>query len=174
MTRLLPAPLLSAALFVLWLLLNQHLGGATLAMAVVLAVAIPLLTAPLRPLDVRIKRPRAMLALVWTVLHDAFVSNLEIARSVWHPTHAPHGAFVRIPLDLHDANGLAMLAIVTTIVPGTVWSELAIDRSAVLLHVFDVDDETAFVSRYKLRYERPLIEIFEAGPVAPRLRGGRE
>jgi multicomponent K+:H+ antiporter subunit E len=161
MKRLLPAPVLSAALFVLWLLLNQHLGKTTLVMAVVLAVAIPLLTAPLRPLAVRIKRPRAMLALMWTVLCDAIVSNLDIARSVWRPTHTPRGAFVRIPLDLHDANGLAVLAIVTTIVPGTVWSEFAIDRSAVLLHVFDVDDEAAFAARYKLRYERPLIEIFE-------------
>ena len=161
MKRLLPAPLLSAALFSLWLLLNQDLAGNTLALAVVLAVAIPLLTAPLRPLAVRIKRPRAALALLWMVLCDAIASNLDIARSVWRPTHTPRGAFVRIPLDLHDANGLAVLAIVTTIVPGTVWSEFAIDRSAVLLHVFDVDDEAAFAARYKLRYERPLIEIFE-------------
>ncbi len=102
-------------------------------MALLLAVAVPLLTAPLRPLAVRIKRPRVALAFVWTVLCDAFVSNLDIARSVWRPRRPPRGAFVRIPLDLHDANGLAVLAIVTTIVPGTVWCELAIDRSALLL-----------------------------------------
>ena len=124
MKRLLPAPLLSAALFALWLLLNQHLGSATLAMALLLAVAVPLLTAPLRPLAVRIKRPRVALAFVWTVLCDAFVSNLDIARSVWRPRRPPRGAFVRIPLDLHDANGLAVLALVTTIVPGTVWASL--------------------------------------------------
>ena len=50
---------------------------------------------------------------------------------------------------------------VTTIVPGTVWSELALDRSTLLLHVWDVPDETAFVARYKARYEQPLCEIFE-------------
>ena len=55
----------------------------------------------------------------------------------------------------------ASLAIITTVVPGTVWSELAADRSAVRLHVFDVDDEAAFVALYKRRYERPLMEIFE-------------
>jgi multicomponent K+:H+ antiporter subunit E len=69
--------------------------------------------------------------------------------------------FVRVPLDLGDANGLAMLAVITTVVPGTVWSELAADRTALLLHVFDVHDEAAFVERYKARYERPLMEIFE-------------
>ena len=49
---------------------------------------------------------------------------------------------------------------VTTVVPGTVWSELALDRSALLLHVFDLDDEAAFIARYKARYEHPLLEIF--------------
>jgi multicomponent K+:H+ antiporter subunit E len=73
----------------------------------------------------------------------------------------PRSAFVRIPLDLRDANGLAALAVITTIVPGTVWCELALDGSALLLHVFDVDDEPAFVAHYKARYERPLMEIFE-------------
>ena len=60
-----------------------------------------------------------------------------------------------------DANGLAALAVITTIVPGTVWSELALDRSAFLLHVFDLDDEASFIAWFKSRYERPLMEIFQ-------------
>jgi multicomponent K+:H+ antiporter subunit E len=50
---------------------------------------------------------------------------------------------------------------VTTVVPGTVWCELAVDRRAMLLHVWDVDEELAFVARFKARYEKPLQEIFE-------------
>jgi multicomponent K+:H+ antiporter subunit E len=68
---------------------------------------------------------------------------------------------VRIPLELRDPAALASLAIITTVVPGTVWSELALDRSALLLHVFDLEDEAAFVVRYKSRYEQPLKEIFQ-------------
>ena len=48
-----------------------------------------------------------------------------------------------------------------TIVPGTVWSELARDRSMFLLHVFDLADADEFVTYFKRRYEQPLIEIFE-------------
>jgi multicomponent K+:H+ antiporter subunit E len=51
--------------------------------------------------------------------------------------------------------------LITTIVPGTVWSELARDRSMFLLHVFDLADEAEFVAHFKHRYERPLLEIFE-------------
>jgi len=50
---------------------------------------------------------------------------------------------------------------VTTVVPGTVWSEIALDRSALMLHVWDVDEEKVFVARFKARYEEPLREIFE-------------
>ena len=39
-------------------------------------------------------------------------------------------------------------------------AELAPDRSALLIHVFDLDDEAAFIQHYKADYERPL-EIFE-------------
>jgi len=161
MKRLLPAPLLSAMLFVVWLLLRQNVGLATLAMATILAIALPLLTLPLRPLPVRMRRPRAAIALLLTVAVDAVVSNLVVARSVWHFRTPPRSAFVRVPLDLDDANGLAVLAVITTIVPGTVWCELAVDRRTLLLHVFDVDDEAAFIAQYKARYERPLLEMFE-------------
>ncbi|HKP66330.1 MAG TPA: Na+/H+ antiporter subunit E [Casimicrobiaceae bacterium] len=162
MRRLLPAPLLSLALFALWLVLNQHAGINTLATAAVLAIAIPLLTAPLRPLAPRSGRPLVALALLRTVLVDAIASNLEIARSIWRPDRAPRAMFVQVPLELRDANGLAVLAIVTTIIPGTVWCELALDRSSLLLHVFDVEDSGAFIDRYKRRYEQPLIAIFES------------
>jgi multicomponent K+:H+ antiporter subunit E len=70
-------------------------------------------------------------------------------------------AFVTIPLAIRDPNALAALAMITTIVPGTVWCELARDASVVRLHVFDLDDEAAFVADYKSRYERPLADIFE-------------
>lgn len=62
---------------------------------------------------------------------------------------------------VRDPGGLAVLALVTTIVPGTVWSGLAADRSRPLLHVWDVSDQREFVRRFKTRYEQPLREIFE-------------
>ena len=85
-----------------------------------------------------------------------------MARSVWTAKRRPpRSAFVRIPLDLRDANGLAALAMITTVVPGTVWSELALDRSILLMHVFDLTDEAQFIEHFKATYERPLMEIFQ-------------
>jgi multicomponent K+:H+ antiporter subunit E len=103
-----------------------------------------------------------LLRLILTVGWDVVMSNLKVGRDVLRSARRmPASAFVRIPLDLRDANALAALAIITTVVPGTVWCELALDRSAVLLHVWDLEDEAAFISHYKSRYERLLMEIFE-------------
>eukprot|EP01035_Chromulina_nebulosa_P048872 gene48872-66342_t len=54
--RLVPAPLLSLALLGLWLLLNRSLSAGHLLLGTVVALAIPLLTAGLRPLPVRIRK----------------------------------------------------------------------------------------------------------------------
>jgi multicomponent K+:H+ antiporter subunit E len=150
---------MSVALFVAWVLLNPHGGAGSLIVAGVVAVGIPLGTSPLRTVPFRIRGARQALALVIAVIGDAVRSNLDVARLVCR-RRPPRSAFVRIPLELRNANGLALLALITTLVPGTVWTELAADGSGVLLHVFDVDDEAAFVAHYKGRYERPLIALF--------------
>jgi len=162
MKRLLPAPLLSAALFALWLLLNQSASPGQLVLAAVLALAIPLLTRGLRPLPVRIRRPGAVLRLALAVVADTTASNLAVLRFLLFPGLRRHpSAFVHIPLELRDPNALAVLAMIVCITPGTAWAELSLDRSMLLLHVLEVDDHEAIATHVKTRYERPLMEIFE-------------
>jgi multicomponent K+:H+ antiporter subunit E len=162
MKRLFPAPLLSASLFVLWLVLNPPLGAGQAILGAIVAVVLPAVAAPLRPLRVRLRRPATVLRLFLVVGLGVLRSNLDVARGILRSRdRRSTGAFVEVPLELTDPSALALLAMITTVVPGTVWTELAIDHSAVLLHVFDVDDEAAFVADFKARYERPLKEIFE-------------
>lgn len=159
--RLLPAPLLSVALAVIWVVLARSTSVGQVAVGLVLGVVVPLVMAPLWP-RTRIGRPLVVARYVATVTRDVLMSNLQIARGVlvsrWRP---PRDRFVVVPLDLRDPTGLAVLAMVTTVVPGTVWVEMAVDRSALMLHVWDVEEEAAFVAHYKRRYEAPLREIFE-------------
>lgn len=162
MKRLLPSPLLSLALFALWLLLNQPASPGHLVLGVIVALAVPLLSAPLRPQRVRIRRPVVVLRLVMTVGFDVIVSCMQVAHGVLRAgRREPQSAFLRVPLELRDSHALAALAVITTVVPGAVWSELAPDRSSLLLHVFEVGDEAAFIEHFKHRYERPLLEIFQ-------------
>jgi multicomponent K+:H+ antiporter subunit E len=66
-----------------------------------------------------------------------------------------------IPLDLRDPTGLAVLAVIITSTPGTAWLDYNSARRTLLLHVFDLVDETAWLNLIKNRYEYLLLEIFE-------------
>ncbi|RLJ40443.1 Na+/H+ antiporter subunit E [Acidovorax sp. 106] len=160
--KLLPAPLLSLALLGMWLLLNRSLSAGHVLLGGLLALAIPVLTAGLRPTPVRIRRPGAVLRLLLTVMADTLQSNLAVVRLLLAPQRRRHPAgFVRIPLQLRDPNALAALAMIVCITPGTAWAELALDRSALLLHVLELDDAAAIAAHIQQHYERPLMEIFE-------------
>lgn len=160
--RCFPAPVLSAALLVLWVLLARSTSAGHFVLGFAIAVVVPILTSKLIPQEMRIARPRLAIRYSVRVLGEVVLSNLAVGRGVLDgQPQRPSAGFVSIPLDLRDPVGLAVLAMVTTIVPGTVWSELAADRSKLLLHVWDIGEEHEFVSRFKTRYEQPLREIFE-------------
>lgn len=160
--RMLPAPGMSAALLAGWLLLARSAGVGQVVLGLVVALVLPVVVSGLRFPAVRVRRPGVLARYLLTVGYDVVQSNVAVGWGVlrWR-WRRPASAFVVVPLELRDPLGLAVLAMVTTIVPGTVWSELADDRSAILLHVWDVPDQRAFVDRFKARYERPLREIFE-------------
>lgn len=159
---LVPSPLGSVALFAMWLALARSTSLGQIVIGLALAFVIPHVTTKLR-MKVRVRRPLIVARFILIVGFDVMRSSLEVAWGVvaWR-WRRPAAKFVIIPLELRDPVGLAALAMVTTVVPGTVWSELALDHSAILLHVWDVNvEETAFVTRFKARYEHPLREIFE-------------
>ena len=161
--RWLPSPPLSLALFVVWLLLNQSLHPATLLLAAILAIAVPVLTQSLRPATVRMRRPGLALRLCGVVALDLVHSALAVARLLLTKRSADMTPrFVRVPLALRDPNALAVLAMILCLTPGTAWGEISFDRSTLLIHVFHVEDEAAFIAVVKARYERPLMEIFES------------
>ena len=162
MKRLLPSPLLSVALFLLWLLLSRSVSAGHLILATVLAVLVPLLTGGLRPLPVRIRRPGMVLRLGLRVVADTIASNLAVVLFLVFPSRRRHASgFVHIPLELRDPNALAVLAMIVCITPGTAWAEISLDRSMLLLHVLEVDDPQTIAAHVKAHYERPLMEIFE-------------
>lgn len=163
MRRLLPSPWLSAVLFLTWPLLNQSWSLAQLTLGAVLALLIPWLTQALRPGLPRLRRPATIARLGLVVLWDIVVSNIEVARRILGPEARIQPRFVWLPLTLTDPHGSVTLASIITMTPGTLSSELTEDRRHLLIHAFNVHDETALIADIKARYETPLIDIFEGG-----------
>ena len=157
---LLPSPALSAALLLAWLMLSESASAGQAALGLLLALAIPRWTRAMRPDPARLRRPALLLRLTLTVLRDIVRSNLEVARRVLGPEAAIRSRFVEVPLAIRHPHGIAALAAIITMTPGTLSSDLSDDRALLLVHALHCDDPEALVADIKARYEAPLMEIF--------------
>ena len=160
MKRWLPAPILSASLWLTWLLLNNTLHPAHVLLGAVLAVAIPAYVERLWPERPRLRRPGVILRLLRVVLWDIVLSNLEVARRILGPEAKLRPGFVWLPLAVRDPYAIATLAGIITLTPGTVSSELSPDGRHLLIHALHLEDPEALMADIKARYEAPLLEIF--------------
>jgi multicomponent K+:H+ antiporter subunit E len=162
--RLLPSPLLSALLFLAWLMLNESVSAGHLLLALVLALVLPWWSNRFRPERVRLRRGGTMLRLTGRVLADIVVSNVEVARRVLGPEAELRPVFVWVPLQLRSPHAMVALAGIVTLTPGTLSSEITADRRHLLVHALHCPDaaaEAALVASIRERYEAPLKEIFE-------------
>lgn len=161
--RLIPAPLLSVCLWVLWLLLNHTLDVGHMVLGAVLGLLIPVLTRGLRPLPVRVRHPLTIVQLALRVVVDTVQSNLQVMRFLLVPSlRRSYSGFVHIPLDVRDPNALAVLAMICCATPGTAWAEVSLDRRTLLLHVLEIHTPEQVIAHIKTRYEAPLMRIFES------------
>lgn len=155
--------LLVVGLTGMWLLLNGTLAFEHILLGAALSALMVFGFRVVRPVQPRLRRPQKALLLLWRVFVDVCHSNVAVARIVLglHGSQPVHSAFVKVPLDLRDPNGLAALAAIVTSTPGTVWVDLSVDGATLTLHVLDLQDEQAWIETIKRRYERLLMEIFE-------------
>ena len=159
-TRWLPTPILSAVVFGSWLLMNDSLGPGTVAMALLLALVVPPFAARLDREFASFGRLRGVPRLAAVLFKDMVMANVTVARQVLGPEERLRPGFVWIPLEIQNIHGIAALTSFITLTPGTVSSELSDDRRFLLVHVLDMDNADKVVRDIKLRYERPLMEIF--------------
>jgi multicomponent K+:H+ antiporter subunit E len=161
MSRILPYPGLSALLALMWILLHNSLSPATLVGALVIGLVAPWSLAPLQVERPAIRSVRAAFKLAGIVVYDIVRSNLAVARIILAGERRRRtSGFVSIPLELTNRYGLALLAIIITSTPGTLWAQHESAGNRLLLHVFDLVDEADYVALVKRRYEPLLLEIF--------------
>lgn len=161
MSRLFPHPLLSVGVFVASVLLSASLAPPSILLGLVMALAAPQVMRAMRVDPVRVRAPGAIAVLAARVIIDVLRSNLAVAQILVGRRADRVSGFIHIPLDLKDRYGLAVLALIITSTPGTLWVEYDRARGRLLMHVLDLVDEETWVRTIKDRYERLLMEIFE-------------
>lgn len=147
----------------LWLVLKSTVAPGQILLGAVLAIAIVLIFRNIRPLQPTLRRPLTALRLAVRVLIDIVRSNIAVGKIIlgFKRDRELTPGFLDIPLELRDPHGLAVLAVIVTSTPGTVWVNLTPDRATLTLHVLDLQDNEGWIRTIKERYEHPLREIFE-------------
>lgn len=162
MRRWIPHPLVALAMFIMWLLLTQSFSPGQIVLAAIAAFLGSWGMAALRQEPLRVRGVGAALTLAWTVFVDIIRSNFAVASIVLFPRRDQVAGFVHLPLDLREPRGLAVLGLIITATPGTIWVQLDRAQNILIVHVLDLVDEDEWIALIKGRYERLLLEIFES------------
>ena len=160
--RLIPHPLLSVMLTLVWLGLVNRFTLGNLLLGGFLGLVVPMITGPDWPNRPTLRRPLTIVRYVLVVLWDIIVANVQVAAIILFKRNADmRSRWFSVPLELTSPEAITVLAGTITLTPGTVSAMLAADGRAILVHCLHTDDPEGDRDRIKQRYERPLKEIFE-------------
>lgn len=160
MSRVLPHPGLSALLAVMWVVMVNDLTFGTIFLGLVIAVAVPLFSAPWWPGRPRVRFLPA-LAYLALVLRDIVVANFEVAAIIlFKPNHALRPAWLTVPLELTSPEAITVFAGTISLTPGTVSCDISACGRYLLVRALHAPDPSAAVAKVKARYEARLKRIF--------------
>lgn len=163
MRRLLPHPLLSITLALLWLLLVNQLSAGHVALGALLGWLIPFATTAFWLESVRIRHPLTLLHYLGILMVDIVHGSFHVAYLILRGPTRLRPVFVEVPLALETPLAISLLANTISLTPGTVSALLSGDRRTLIVHALDTGDSDALVRTIKQRYEAPLKKIFEEG-----------
>jgi multicomponent K+:H+ antiporter subunit E len=160
--RLIPHPLLSLMLVLVWLGLVNTFTLGNVILGALFGLVIPMITAAYWPDRPRVRGPLKVVEYVLVVLWDIIVANVQVAMIIlFKPETTIRSHWIPVPLDLTSAEAITVLAGTITMTPGTVSAMLSADGTAILVHCLHSDDPDSIRDDIKTRYEARLKEIFE-------------
>lgn len=158
---LLPHPLLTLILAVVWILLQNNVSAGMVVFGIILGIIIPWITSVWWPDTPKGFRLGKMITYSVIVIWDIIVANIQVAWIVLTVPNAklkPH--WIVVPLELKQPEAITVLAGTITLTPGTVSADLSDGGHSLLVHVLHTDDPDGVCDEIKSRYERRLLEIF--------------
>lgn len=159
-TRILPMPVQSVLLFVVWLLMNNTLASGHIFLAAVLAIIIPLMVKGLQFKQPGIKKPFLAFRYFLLVMMDIVIANMQVAVLILGPLKRMNPGFVAVPLDITQKLPITLLASTVSLTPGTVSCDVSEDHRWLYIHALNLVNEQELIDSIKTRYEAPLKEIF--------------
>jgi multicomponent K+:H+ antiporter subunit E len=158
--RLFPHPLLSFALWAIWLLLNNTLAMGHVVLGGLLAIVIPWMTSSFWPVKTLVKRPLLLIKFILVVLFEIMTANIVVAKLILGRSSKLNPGFIQYGLQITSPVGIALLANTISLTPGTVSCDLSADGRFLLIHSLHIEDVAAIKADIYHKFEHPLKEIF--------------
>ncbi len=161
MRPLITYPVMWTILLIIWVLLGRAYSPGWILLGMVFATLGTVLMGALRLDEPSIRRPKAAIQLLGMVSMDIIRSNIAVARIIGRPNRPVTSGFLRIPIAIESPTALAILAVIITSTPGTLWFSYDRRDGTLIVHILDLVDEVVWLKQIKGRYERMLIAIFQ-------------
>ena len=159
--RLLPHPVMSVVVALVWMLLVNSFSWGSLVFAILVGLVVPAATAAYWPHRATIRSPGRIVCYLVIVVWDIIKANIAVAQIIlFTPNRALQPCWLVVPLELRSPEAIAVLAATITLTPGTVSCDLSEDGSALLVHCLHAPDPAGVLDEIKTRYEARLKEIF--------------
>jgi multicomponent Na+:H+ antiporter subunit E len=142
-----------------WVTLTGDLSPASLLFALVLgglAVAVAWPLGPY-PLFARVRPLKAVRLLLYFSV-QVVVANLRVAAAVLGPRRLLRPAVVAVPLDVEGDDGIALLANLITLTPGTLSLDVSDDRKTLFVHAMSASSAEDLRREIKDGFERRVRE----------------
>lgn len=155
-----PQPWLSIILFVTWQILSDGISGGSVALGLLLAWLIPLMTHGFWPERPAFFGAWRMPVYILRVLKDIIVASFQVAWLILSP-RKPRPAFINYPLTLDHPLAISILASTISLTPGTVSADVSDDNKSLLIHALDAGSDQEVIDAIYNSYEKTLMEMFK-------------
>jgi len=160
-SKLLPHPILSIVLLIVWLLLNNTIATGHIILGALLGIVIPWFTSSFWQDKICLSSPKSALKFIMIVIYDIIIANITVAKLILGPSEKLRPAFFDLPLDIEHPLGISILASTISLTPGTVSCDLSADKKSLHIHALHLEDEAKTIQEIKQRYEKLLLEVFK-------------
>lgn len=105
------------------------------------------------------RRARAWLVLAGLFARELALSVSDVVKAVLRPDRVQRSGIVAVPLALRSDTGIALLANLVTLTPGTTSLHVCPQRHLLYVHVMNLGDDT--VAQIRNGFERRVKETLE-------------
>ncbi|WP_020558730.1 Na+/H+ antiporter subunit E [Thiofilum flexile] len=159
--KLIPHPILSVMLIIIWLLLNNDFSVGQMVLGAILGVVIPIITTGFWPDQVDAQKPWLWVKFFGVVIYDIIAANILVARWILGRSQTLRPAFMELTIELTSPLAISILASTISLTPGTVSCSLSADKRRLLIHSLHVENISIALVQMHERYQKPLLEMIK-------------